>query len=73
MEKIDEYISYFKQNKVMYFKRGLYDLIMPNLINLKTCKKRKLVKSYLMMMKIIISIDDEDCDYGFIIMINKSL
>ncbi len=72
MEKINEYISYFKQNKIRYYRSGLYELVMPNLINLKTCKNRKLVKIYLTMVKIMISIDDDECDYGFIIKLNKS-
>ena len=78
---INEYINIFKINKIMFCKNGLYELIVPNLIRLKTCKNRKLVKSYLTIVKIILSLIDFDEDfiegnyntYGFIVVLNRSL
>jgi hypothetical protein len=70
---INEYINVFKINKVRFYKNGLYELIVPNLIKLKTCKSRTLVKSYLTMVKIILSFNDDDDTYGFIIVLNRSL
>lgn len=72
---INEYITLFKLNKLQFYKNGLYELIVPNLIKLKTCKNRSLVKSYLIMVKFIIlnHNDDDDDTYGFILVLNKSL
>ena len=70
---INEYITVFKLNKVRFYKNGLFELIVPSLIKLKTCKNRTLVKSYLTMVKIILNLDDDEDTYGFIIVLNRSL